>query len=134
MPATLYTDGGARGNPGPAGIGFVLSLPNQEPILHAEHIGQATNNQAEYRALIAGLARAKKENVRELNVFLDSELLVEQMKGNYKVKNAGLKPLHNQAQQLAAHFTHLTFTHIPREKNKKADRLVNEAINRAAAL
>lgn len=134
MSATLYTDGGARGNPGPAGIGFVLSLPDQEPILHAEYIGQATNNQAEYRALIAGLARADQEKIQQLDVFLDSQLLVEQMKGVYRVKNAGLRPLYDQAQQLAAHFIHLTFTHIPREKNKEADRLVNEAINRAAAL
>lgn len=133
MSATLYTDGGARGNPGPAGIGFVLTIPDHEPIQVGNYIGRATNNQAEYRALIAGLERASKENVTELHCFLDSELLVQQMRGKYRVKNAGLAPLYTHAKKIAASFTHITFSHIPREKNKKADQLVNEALDRSAS-
>lgn len=131
MKATLYCDGGARGNPGPAGIGFVLHLPEALTIQRGEYIGEVTNNVAEYRALIAGLTRAQQAAVTELKVFLDSELVVHQMRGDYRVKDAKLKPLFAEAQFLAAQFRPITFQHIPRKKNAVADQLVNEAIDRA---
>lgn len=130
MKATLYCDGGARGNPGPAGIGFVLQLPEAPVVQHGEYIGEVTNNVAEYRALIAGLTRAQQAAVIELEVFLDSELVVRQMHGEYRVKDAKLKPLFAEAQQLAAQFRPITFAHVSREKNAVADRLVNEAIDK----
>lgn len=129
MKATLYCDGGARGNPGPAGIGFVLEVSEAPVIRHGEYIGEATNNVAEYRALIAGLSRAATAAVTELSVFLDSELVVRQMRGEYRVKDAKLKPLFAEAQQLAGQFRPITFQHVPREKNAVADTLVNRAID-----
>lgn len=142
--AELYTDGGARGNPGPAGIGIVLKLKTQNATAARgggappkavakrktkKYIGEATNNQAEYRALIAGLELAKAEGVEELKVFMDSELIVKQMRGEYRVKNPDLKPLFASALALTNKFTSVSFHHIPREKNKAADKLVNEAID-----
>lgn len=131
MRATLCTDGGARGNPGPAGIGYVLKIGTRA-VRHGEYIGVATNNQAEYRALIAGLQRAKTEGATELSCFLDSELLVKQLLGEYRVRDADLRPLHGEARSLAERFQRVTFTHVPREKNKEADRLVNEAIDKGS--
>lgn len=127
--ATLTTDGGARGNPGPAGIGYVLEILKEETIEHGEYIGEATNNQAEYQALIGGLTRAFDEGVKKLEVHMDSELVIKQMKGEYRVKHPELKPLHAEAHHLAKQFTSISFRHIPREKNKTADRLVNEAVD-----
>lgn len=129
MKATLYCDGGARGNPGPAGIGFVLEVSEATVIRHGEYIGEATNNVAEYRALIAGLTRAAAAAVTELSVFLDSELVVRQMQGKYRVKDAKLKLLFAEAQQLAGQFRPITFQHVRREKNAVADTLVNRAID-----
>lgn len=134
MKATLYCDGGARGNPGPAGIGFVLELPGAPVIREGAYIGEATNNVAEYRALIAGLSRAAAAAVTELNVFLDSELVVRQMQGTYRVKDAKLKPLFAEAQELAAQFRPISFLHVPREKNAVADELVNKAIDEATRI
>lgn len=132
--AELYTDGGARGNPGPAGIGVVLKGKMQKAKCKIkEYIGTTTNNQAEYRALIAGLELACAEGVVELKVFMDSELIVKQMKGEYRVKNADLKPLFAQALGLTNKFTAISFHHIPREKNKEADKLVNEAIDQVTS-
>ncbi len=133
MKATLYCDGGARGNPGPAGIGFILHLPEAPMVQRGEYIGEVTNNVAEYRALIAGLTRAQQAAITELEIFLDSELVVRQMRGEYRVKDAKLKPLFAEAQQLAAQFRPITFTHIPREKNAVADKLVNKAIDEATS-
>lgn len=130
MKATLYSDGGARGNPGPAGIGFVLAIETGSAIEAGEYIGETTNNQAEYKALIAGMSRAKKEKVRELTCYLDSELVVKQMKGEYRVKEPNLKPLHAEAQGLMTAFEKVSFTHVRREKNRVADRLVNQAIDK----
>ncbi len=128
--AELFTDGGARGNPGPAGIGIVLKFKiHNAKCKIKKYIGEATNNQAEYRALIAGLELAKAEQVEELKVFMDSELIVKQMQGEYRVKNPDLKPLFAQALALTNKFTSVSFHHIPREKNKAADKLVNEAID-----
>lgn len=129
MEATLFTDGGARGNPGPAGIGFVLRIKDKETVFHGEYVGEMTNNQAEYRALLAGLTRALAEGVDTIECFLDSELVVKQIRGEYRVKHADLKPLVQDAQALVRQFKAATFAHVPREKNTEADKLVNQAID-----
>ncbi len=129
--ATLYSDGGSRGNPGPAGIGFVLRADDRDPIGVGDHIGDATNNQAEYRALLAGMQRAHEEQVTALDCFLDSELVVKQLKGEYRVRDADLRPLFAEVSSLVTHFETVTFTHVRREKNKEADKLVNIALDKA---
>jgi ribonuclease HI len=129
MNGVLYTDGGARGNPGPAGIGYVLTVGERESITHAEYIGETTNNQAEYWALIKGVEKAQAEGVRALLCYLDSELLVRQLSGAYQVKDSKLKPLFVKVQGLRRQFERVDFRHVLREKNKEADRLVNKAIN-----
>ena len=128
----LYTDGGARGNPGPAGIGARL-LTSAGDVAEdlADYIGHATNNVAEYQALLAGLEMALDHGVERLDVFLDSELVVRQVNGQYKVKDAGLKPLHAQACLLLSRFHDVDVRHVRREQNAEADRLVNEAIDAA---
>ena len=131
MKARLFTDGGARGNPGPAAFGYVLETEDGTVLAaHGEAIGVATNNVAEYRALVAGLARAAEMGVDELDVISDSELLVKQMRGEYKVKNVGLRALWDEAQELAATLGRVTFEAVRREHNELADRLVNEALDR----
>jgi ribonuclease HI len=129
--AKLFTDGGARGNPGPAAFGYVLEADDGTLLAaHGEAIGVATNNVAEYRALVAGLAQASDAGVDELEVKSDSELLVKQMRGEYKVKNAALRQLWDEAQELAARLPKVTFVAVRREHNELADRLVNEALDR----
>ena len=130
MKARLYTDGGARGNPGPAAYGFVLEAEDGT-VMAAEGraIGVATNNVAEYRALIAGLEAALAHGVTELDVVSDSELLVKQMRGEYKVKNAALKTLSTQAAALGRGLDSVSYTAVRREHNELADRLVNEALD-----
>jgi len=129
---TIYTDGGARGNPGPAGIGAVIFNEQNELIAEvSEYIGETTNNQAEYKAVIAAIDKAKELGGEELDFFLDSELVVEQLNRRYKVKNEGLAPLFVQVYNSSLTFKKVSYTHIPREKNKLADKLVNEAIDRA---
>ena len=128
MKATLHTDGGARGNPGPAGIGAVLEIGQDKKLLK-KYIGEATNNQAEYQALILGLTEAKKAGASEVDCYLDSELVVKQLKREYKVKNQGLAPLFIQVWNLIQQFKKVKFIHVFREDNKEADRLVNEAID-----
>lgn len=124
-------DGGSRGNPGPAGCGAVIrDGDGQELITYGQYVGHATNNVAEYHGLIAGLSKALELKARRAKVYGDSELIVRQMKGQYKVKNAGLKPLYDRARALAEQFEAITFTHVPREQNKLADRLSNLAIDR----
>lgn len=132
--AKLYTDGGARGNPGPAGIGFVL-LDSDDNSLAEEgrYIGEATNNVAEYRALLLGLEWALAMGIDKLSVYADSELMVRQLKGEYKVKNDGLIPLYQEAMRSARRFSSISFTHIPRAKNRRADKLVNRAVDEALA-
>lgn len=129
----VYTDGGARGNPGPAGIGVVVELPDGTKKRYKHYIGKTTNNIAEYTALTLGLSKAAifvgEYNVETVEVRADSELLIKQMNGEYKVKNAGLRPLFERAKALSAIFHKIEFVHIPREKNREADALVNEAID-----
>ena len=134
MKATLYTDGGSRGNPGSAAYAFVLEAEDGT-VLDAvgETIGVATNNVAEYRALTAGLARAVEVGVDELEVVSDSELLVKQMRGEYKVKNAALQELWREAGGLARELGKVTYRAVRREHNELADSLVNEALDRAAS-
>lgn len=130
MKAILHTDGGARDNPGPAGTGVVLETESGSRRELSSFLGKATNNQAEYRALLSGLALAKRQGVTELECYLDSELLVKQMKGEYKVKDPDLQLLYREAQRASKQFETITFTHVPREKNKEADRLVNEVLDK----
>jgi len=132
MKAILYTDGGARGNPGPAGIGVVLEFNSQKKYFK-KFIGHATNNQAEYQAVILGLEKAKELGAQEVDVFLDSELVQQQLAGNYKVKNQDLAALFIKVWNLAAGFKKIKYTHISRNDNKLADKLVNEALDEATA-
>jgi len=128
--AKLSTDGGARGNPGPAAFGYVLETEDGTVLdARGETIGVATNNVAEYRALIAGLETALERGVTELEVISDSELLVKQMRGEYKVKNAALRELSLAATRLARKLRSVTYTAVRREHNELADRLVNEALD-----
>lgn len=124
-----YTDGGARNNPGPAGIGVVLYDGNKKIVeTYKEYIGEATNNQAEYRALLKALELAEKHSPHEIECFLDSELVVKQLNKEYKVKDPGLQMLYNQILDLVI-FKNISFRHVRREQNKLADKLVNEAID-----
>jgi len=128
--ATLFTDGGARGNPGPAAYGYVLEADDGTLLAaHGERIGVATNNVAEYRALIAGLEKALELGVDEVGVVSDSELLVKQMTGEYRVKNEALKKLNDQAERVARRIGEVSYTAVRREHNELADRLVNEALD-----
>ncbi len=132
MKAKLWTDGGARGNPGPAAYGYVLEADDGTVLAaHGEAIGVATNNVAEYSALIAGLEKAVELGVNELEVVSDSELLVKQMKGEYRVKNETLRDLANTATRLARQVGRVRWTAVRREHNELADRLVNEALDAA---
>ncbi|MCA1838771.1 MAG: reverse transcriptase-like protein [Actinomycetota bacterium] len=131
---TLHTDGGARGNPGPAGIGAVLRDPRGNVVSEiSQAIGWTTNNVAEYQGLIVGLQVAADQGARSIEVYMDSLLVVQQMKGVFKVKNEGLKPLHVKAKELLAPFDMVRFYAIPREKNAHADRLMNKGIDDAEA-
>jgi ribonuclease HI len=130
--AFLYADGAARGNPGPAGAG--AALVNEEGHVVAEamrHLGHATNNVAEYTALIIGLEAARAHDVQDLEIRMDSKLVVEQMNGNWRIKHPNLKPLAMQAGALLASFPKRTLRHIPREANAIADVLANRAIDEA---
>src|SRR3954468_2435163 len=132
LKARLFTDGGARGNPGPAAYGYVLEAEDGTVLAaHGETIGVATNNVAEYRALIAGLEKALELAVPEVEVVSDSELLVKQMRGEYRVKNEALRELSVQASRLARRIGKVSYTAVRREHNELADRLVNEALDRA---
>jgi ribonuclease HI len=127
-----YIDGGARGNPGPAGFGVrIEQLDGTLVEEFSEAIGHATNNVAEYRGLLAALDWAKAHGYREIHVRSDSLLLVQQMLGNYKVKNAGLQPLHAKARLLAREIGRVTFQHVGRSLNAHADRLANAAMDQA---
>ena len=133
MTARLFTDGGARGNPGPAAAAYVLEAGDGTVLAaHGEAIGIATNNVAEYRALVEGLAKALELGIDELEVVSDSELLVRQMKGEYRVKNAALIELSLEAGRLARALGRVRYTAVRREHNELADRLVNEALDSAS--
>ena len=130
MKAKLSTDGGARGNPGPAAYGYVLEAEDGTVLAaHGETIGVATNNVAEYRALVEGLRKAADLQIDEVDVVSDSELLVKQMRGEYKVKNAALRELNEAAEALARRLGKVTYMAVRREHNELADRLVNEALD-----
>lgn len=127
----IYTDGGSRGNPGPAGIGVVLYNEKKERIAEiSKYLGVTTNNQAEYTALIEGLKKAKDLGAKEVAVFMDSELVVKQLKHEYKVKNKDLAPLFLQVYNLSLNFFKISFTHVYREHNSEADKLANEAMDK----
>jgi ribonuclease HI len=128
----LYTDGGSRGNPGPAGIGIIMLDAAKKKIKESfRYIGETTNNVAEYSALIQGLEEAIALNADEVIINLDSELIVKQLKGEYKVKDAAMKELFGKAIGILKRFGSFEIRHIERAKNKEADRLVNKAINLA---
>ena len=135
MRITVYTDGGARGNPGPAAIGVVLKKDGRTIKKYGEAIGEATNNQAEYQAIIFALKKAKllfgkaKAKEIEMEFFADSELAVKQLNHEYKIKEKELQPLFLKIWNLTIDFKNVSFSHIPREKNKEADVLVNEALD-----
>lgn len=128
----IYTDGGARGNPGPAAIGVVVGGK-----AYGEYIGETTNNVAEYKALIFALKKAtallgkEKAKATDIQCNMDSELIINQMNGVYKIKNADLQPLFIEVWNLRQDFKSVRFTHIPREENKLADKMVNEALDKA---
>ncbi len=136
----IHTDGGSRGNPGPAAIGVTIESHDHDPDApkwfkkYKERIGEATNNVAEYKALIKALVEAKKilkkeSKLTDLEVRMDSELICRQMIGQYKVKDANMRVLFDEAQKLIPNFKSVRFLHIPRENNKEADKLVNEALD-----
>ena len=126
----VWTDGGARGNPGPAGIGAVVTRPDGTVLAEiSEGIGWATNNVAEYRGVIAGLRRARELGARRVRVRADSLLVVNQQKGLWKVKNAALRPLSEEAARLARDFERVVWEHVPRERNRHADALANRAMD-----
>lgn len=126
----IHTDGGARGNPGPAAIGIVISKPDGEVLLeYKEVIGQATNNMAEYMAVVKALELVERFEPEAIDFYLDSELVVKQLNQEYKVKNEELGKLFMQIWNKLKGFKHVTFTHIPRAQNKRADALVNKALD-----
>jgi ribonuclease HI len=128
----IFTDGGARGNPGPAGIGCVILDEQGNAVAEiSEYIGETTNNQAEYKALLAGLTKAKDLGAKEIDVFLDSELVVKQMNREYRVKDKDLAPLFVKVYNLTLGFKRIIFKHIRRKKNELADELVNQALDKA---
>lgn len=128
--AVLWTDGAARGNPGPAGGGAILkSLSGEVLATESLYLGHTTNNIAEYRALLLGLERALSCGIQHIEVRADSELLIKQLRGEYRVRNEGLKPLYEAAKRLLARFQSAKLTHVRREHNVEADRLANRGID-----
>ncbi len=126
----MYADGGSRGNPGPSASGFVLLDMNDEVILKSGvYLGITTNNQAEYQALKFGLEQAQKLGASEVDVYMDSLLVINQMKGIFKVRNRDLWPIHESIKGIAKHFKKVMYTHVPRELNKLADGEVNETLD-----
>lgn len=133
--AEMYCDGASSGNPGDSGIGVLIDLDDDGKCHQiSEYIGTATNNIAEYSALIKGLEVAMHLGVQKINIYMDSELLVRQINGIYRVKHKNLVPLWTRAMELLKHFYHYKVTHIPREENKKADALARSAIARKRSI
>ena len=127
---TLHSDGGSRGNPGPAGAGAVLyDDQGQEVAALSRYLGRTTNNEAEYQALLMGLNEAKRLGAVRLTVKMDSELIVRQLEGQYRVKAPGLKPMYAEAKRLLQGFASVTILHVRREFNKRADELANQAMD-----
>ncbi len=132
MKVIVHVDGGARGNPGPAAAAAVISAPGGEVLAeHSELLGRATNNVAEYRALLLGLARARELGADEIEVIGDSELIAKQVNGAYKVKHEAMKPLYLDAMKALREFASWSIRTVPRAQNKRADALVNEALDAA---
>jgi ribonuclease HI len=132
--ATLFADGGSRGNPGPAASGAVLLDPSGALMEEVgEYLGIATNNVAEWTALLLGLEAAANRGLRRIAVRLDSELVVRQLRGEYRVKHADLQPLHRRALALLRRFEHVDVRHVPRKQNVLADKLVNRVLDAEAA-
>jgi ribonuclease HI len=132
--AVVHVDGGARGNPGPAAAASVITSPTGEVLdEHAELIGTATNNVAEYRALLLGLRRARELGANEVEVVGDSELIAKQLRGLYKVKHEALRPLHREAMVALKTFDRWSIRTVPRARNAHADALVNAALDQARA-
>lgn len=130
----LHVDGASRGNPGEAGFGVHVCAPDGSELAGLYgYLGRATNNVAEYQALLHGLRFALERGAREVDVFSDSELLVRQLAGRYRVKNPGLQPLFREAQSLLARFERARVSHVPREQNREADALANRAVDERAS-
>ncbi len=130
MHLTIRTDGGARGNPGPAGIGVVIEDEHGKAVEeHKRFLGVKTNNQAEYEAVILGLERAKHLKADSVKVYADSELLVKQANGEYRVKHENIKPLYARMRALVLQIGHVSFEHVRRAENTRADALANEAMD-----
>lgn len=128
----VNVDGGARGNPGPAAIAAVVSTPDGNVLEErGEAIGEATNNVAEYRALLLGIELARKRGASEVELIGDSELIARQVRGEYKVKEAGLKPLHAEVERALGGLEEWSIRNVPRDENAEADRLVNEVLDSA---
>ena len=131
----LYADGGSRGNPGPSGIGVIIKDAKQKKVKElSRYIGEATNNIAEYNALVLGLEEAAALDASDIVIYLDSELLVKQLSGEYRVKDEAMRVLFEKALGILKHFDSFEIQHIAREKNKEADKLVNKAINLAGLM
>lgn len=130
MNITLFTDGGARGNPGPAGIGIVIKDHNNQTIsTHREYIGNTTNNEAEYQGIIKGLRLCLDLKPDQITAYMDSELVIKQLNGVYKVRDLRMKAYFEQVQELLKDFKKVGFKHVRRDLNKEADNLVNQAID-----
>lgn len=130
----LHVDGASRGNPGEAGFGIHVTTPEGTTVASLYgYLGRATNNVAEYQALLHGLRFALERGAREIEVYSDSELLVRQLAGRYRVKNPGLQPLFRQAGELLARFARSRVSHVPRERNREADALANRAVDERAS-
>jgi ribonuclease HI len=130
----IHVDGASRGNPGEAGFGVHVSASDGETVAELYgHLGRATNNVAEYQGLLHALRWALARGSEAVEVFSDSELLVRQMAGRYRVKNPGLQPLHREASELMARFQSIRITHVPREQNREADALANRALDERAS-
>ena len=130
MRLIIHADGGSRGNPGLAAIGATLKDERGKLVAAiSQRIGRTTNNQAEYQALIAALKKALELGVTEVGIYLDSELVVKQVTGSYRVKNEALKPLYSEVKRLLGQLQAFKITHVPRAQNKEADKLANDAFN-----
>lgn len=128
----LYTDGASRGNPGPAGAGVHITDARGETLAERyEYLGECTNNVAEYRALLMGIEEVAKFTPRRTRICLDSELVVKQLNGDYRVRNRGLMPFYRQAREMLAGLGSYELLHVPREKNRRADRLANLALDQS---
>ena len=129
----VWTDGGARGNPGPAAAGVVLKDGDEVVWQEGTYLGKMTNNQAEYRALLLGLEQARKKGATEVVIKMDSQLVVEQVAGRYKIKDTGLQERWAEVQQLLTSFDRWQISYIPRSQNSQADKLVNQALDMQVA-